>query len=80
MVGIYSNGKWARIDARGNKPGVDAQFDLDRERIAFTADPKRGEIDYTLVYPEPPPALQAALKSAIPGTANYLYLPSRLDT
>jgi transglutaminase-like putative cysteine protease len=26
---------WYRIDARGNKPGVDARFDPPRERLAF---------------------------------------------
>lgn len=35
---------WYRIDARGNKEGVDAQFDPPHERLAFTRR-VRGEMD-----------------------------------
>ena len=34
-VWIASLGRWVRFDARGDKPGVDAQFSLDEERLAF---------------------------------------------
>lgn len=45
---------WYRVDARGNKPGVDAAFDPPRERLAFVLrDP--GERDYPGVYAEPWP-------------------------
>jgi transglutaminase-like putative cysteine protease len=43
---------WYRVDPRGNKPGVDAQFDPPVERLAFAvAGP--GEANLPLVYPEP---------------------------
>jgi transglutaminase-like putative cysteine protease len=43
---------WYRIDARGNKSGVDAQFDPPVEKLAFpTSDP--GEVDLPLVHTEP---------------------------
>ncbi len=38
--------KWIRIDARGNKETVNAQFSLDKEVLAFPVRPELGEIDY----------------------------------
>jgi transglutaminase-like putative cysteine protease len=43
---------WYRIDPRGNKPGVDAQFTPPTERIAFSPAVK-GEIDLPEIWPEP---------------------------
>ena len=37
---------WVRVDARGNKEGVDAQFSLDGERLAFAVRPECGERDF----------------------------------
>ena len=45
-VYIDSLKKWIRIDARGNKPGVNAQFCLAEEKLAFPARPEFGEKDY----------------------------------
>ena len=38
--------KWIRLDARGNKENVHAQFSLDEERLAFPIREEYGEIDY----------------------------------
>lgn len=43
---------WYRVDARGNKPGVDAKFCPPNERLAFELTEK-GEVDLPGVYPEP---------------------------
>lgn len=43
---------WYRIDARGNKPGVDAQFCPPIERLAFPIVTK-GEMDLPEIFPEP---------------------------
>ncbi|MEM9191504.1 MAG: hypothetical protein AAGF12_20190, partial [Myxococcota bacterium] len=42
---VYLRGhdRWVRVDPRGNKPGVDAQFSLAEERLAFATDPSKGE-------------------------------------
>lgn len=45
-VYIDSLKKWIRLDARGNKPGVDVQFSLEKEILAFPARPEFGEKDY----------------------------------
>ncbi|MGA9047224.1 transglutaminase-like domain-containing protein [Sulfuricurvum sp.] len=51
---------WYRIDARGNKEGVDAQFDPPYEKLAF----KLGENEYDLpdLYAEPLDVVVNALK------------------
>ncbi len=56
-------GKWIRLDARGNKPGVDAQFSLDEreERLAFAVRPEMGERDYLVNLPDPPASVTDAL-------------------
>ena len=60
-VWIASRQAWIRLDARGNKPGVDAQFSLDAERLAFAVRPGCGEVDYGVVHAEPPPEITRAL-------------------
>lgn len=45
--------KWIRLDARGNKEGVNAQFSVDGERLAFSIRPDKGEVDDFVVYSEP---------------------------
>jgi hypothetical protein len=43
---------------------VDAQFTLDRERLAYVADPGAGEVDYPDVLVRPAPAVLAALRGS----------------
>lgn len=47
---------WYRIDARGNKPGVDAQFCPPVEQLAFPANDKL-EADLPEIWPEPLPVV-----------------------
>ncbi|NSC20322.1 transglutaminase family protein [Streptomyces albus subsp. chlorinus] len=56
--------RWARQDARGNKPGVDAQFSLGRERLAWPVRPEKGECEYPLLHAEPHPVVLRALRTA----------------
>lgn len=55
LNGVYisSAKKWIRLDARGNKEGVDAQFSPDNEKLAFAPHPEAGEEDILVVYDEP---------------------------
>ncbi|MBO4927101.1 MAG: transglutaminase domain-containing protein [Clostridiales bacterium] len=48
-----SLGKWVRVDARGNKPGVDAQFSIEEEKLAFPVRPGLGETDIPFIFPRP---------------------------
>jgi len=68
--------RWSRLDPRGNKPGVDARFSLDEERLAWPVHPELGEQDHFVVYPAPLTTVLAALRGAADRTA--LTLPGEL--
>ncbi len=54
---------WYRIDARGNKPGVDAQFVPPVEQLAFKLQ-AAGEYDFQGILAEPLAHVVAALQAA----------------
>ena len=45
-VFISELNKWIRLDARGNKESVHAEFCLDEEKLAFSIRSELGEVDY----------------------------------
>ena len=51
-VYIESLNKWIRLDARGNKENVHAEFSLDKESLAFPIRKEFGEIDYRDNHPD----------------------------
>lgn len=63
LVAVNLEGRWHRLDARGNKAGVAAQFDLDVERLAWPVRPEMGERDFPALHVSPPPQLIRALRS-----------------
>ena len=71
-VYIKSLDRWIRLDARGNKVGVDAQFDLEQERLVFPVRNDIGEIDYGVVYANPSAKLMQVLEDNT--DALYMYL------
>lgn len=52
-VFISNINKWIRIDARGNTNGRNAQFLIDREKLAFPIRAKYDEVDYPTIYARP---------------------------
>lgn len=52
-VYLKSFNKWVRLDARGNKEGVDAQFSIDEEKIAWPVNKELGEEDNEIIYVDP---------------------------
>lgn len=79
-VFLGSLGRWIRFDARGNKPGVDAQFSLGTERLAFTIRPEHGEIDYLRNRAEPHPDIVRTLVENEDALVMYRErLPAELD-
>ncbi|MFE2505315.1 transglutaminase-like domain-containing protein [Streptomyces rubiginosohelvolus] len=70
--------RWARVDPRGNKPGVDARFSLEEERLAWTVRRHLGEVDYPTVYAAPPPEVLSALRNAGDRTELWQTLPTHL--
>lgn len=61
-VYLKSEGRWIRLDARGNKAGVDAQFSLTEEKLAFPVREEYEEADYPVVYARPNPGTMDTLK------------------
>jgi hypothetical protein len=51
------------LDARGNKKGIDAQFSMDEEKLAFPIREGYGEMDYKINYSEPHPDIIKTLET-----------------
>ncbi len=64
LNGIYlkSLNQWIRVDARGNKPGMHAEFSTEKEILAFPMRPEMGEVDYPVIYAEPNPKVVDSLR------------------
>lgn len=54
-VYIKETNKWIRLDARGNKPGVNARFSInpDNEKLAFLVRTEMGEEDIPYIFATP---------------------------
>ncbi|GAA0293526.1 hypothetical protein GGQ92_000024 [Gracilibacillus halotolerans] len=59
---LSSIDQWIRVDARGNKDGVDAQFSIKEEKLAFSINEDLGEKDYPHIYATPHPQTISTLK------------------
>ncbi|MCM3671006.1 transglutaminase family protein [Mesobacillus maritimus] len=58
---LKSLNKWIRVDARGNKERIDAQFSTEEEKLAFPINEDLGEKDYPVIYANPHPKIVAVL-------------------
>ena len=81
LVAVYINErrKWIRLDARGNKPGVDAEFSLRQEKLAFPIRPELGEEDGTVIFPSPDPSVIRALRENKNTADLWKDLPCKLE-
>ncbi len=52
-VYLPSRKVWFRIDPRGNKEGVNSQFNIEHEQLAYTIKTGIGEMDYPYVFANP---------------------------
>jgi transglutaminase-like putative cysteine protease len=64
VVWLPDQARWIRLDARGNKPGVDARFSIEAEYLAFPIRPDLGERDFAEIHAEPLPSTLAALRTS----------------
>ncbi len=69
---------WYRVDARGNKQGVNAQFIPPKEQLAFTNHAK-GEVDYGMILAEPWPTVVHALQNMNNAQILANKLPDKLS-
>ncbi len=79
--------RWIRLDARGNKPGVQAEFGCigppssvfdHHEQLAFPIRPQLGEVDYPTVFLKPHPAVIRALQTYLTAADLIAHLPNTL--
>lgn len=61
---LESLDKWIRVDARGNKAGVNAEFNLEKEVLAFPIRAEYQEVDFPMVYSQPNRNVIAALRKS----------------
>ena len=64
LVAVHLQGSWHRQDPRGNKPGVDAQFSLTTEQLAWPVATELGECDYPQLLVSPHPEVVRVLQGA----------------
>lgn len=81
LNGVYVKDckKWIRLDARGNKTGVSAQFSTETEQLAFPIRPNLGEVDGFTVYPDPDIKILEKLRNSKTRTELWDDLPVELS-
>ncbi|MFL0584327.1 transglutaminase family protein [Solibacillus silvestris] len=78
-VFIRQLNKWIRLDARGNKKGVNAEFSMFEEKLAFTVNPHFDEVDYPMIYVKPNSKTIDILKQSDDALVMYLNdLPEKI--
>lgn len=78
LIAVYSQGRWCRLDPRGNNDRVSSSFDLETESLVYRPNSELGEIDYPQVYALP--ASEVIIALAPRGNALQMALPSALNT
>jgi transglutaminase-like putative cysteine protease len=78
-VFLESLNRWIRIDARGNKPGVQAEFSINEEILAFPIREEFDEKDYPIIYTNPNQKTIAILEANTDALEMYIHhLPDAL--
>jgi hypothetical protein len=50
---VFLNQKWIRLDSRGNRGEINAQFSLNAEKLAYTIKNRNGNVDYPYIHSKP---------------------------
>lgn len=72
-VFLTSLNRWIRLDARGNKPGVNAQFSINEEYLAFPIREEFAEKDYPTIFVNPNPKTIKTLENHRHALDMYKY-------
>ena len=70
--------KWIRVDARGNTNGINAQFSIEKEQLAFVMDPLADEFIYQAIFAAPVDSVVNRLKMYKTRSELWLDLPQCL--
>lgn len=71
--------RWVRVDPRGNKKGVKAQFSIKEEKLAFPVRFELGEVDLPIIFTEPDSNVIKALNSYSTVEELFNNLPKELS-
>ncbi|NLY76371.1 MAG: transglutaminase domain-containing protein [Firmicutes bacterium] len=77
-VYIKQINKWLRLDSRGNKEGINAQFSTEREMLAFPVRSELGEEDGKIIYAAPNAKVISALENSKTREELIKNLPTEL--
>ena len=77
---VYVGGKWIKLDARGNKPGVHTHFSTEEPSLAFECRPEYEEHFWKGIYAEPHLATMRALEESRRLQDVIEKLPDEIDT
>lgn len=75
---LASLARWIRVDARGNTNGINAQFSLKKELLAFAMDPAADEFIYETIFAAPVSSVVERLKMYASRSELWLDLPQSL--
>lgn len=80
LNGLYLSDldRWIRVDARGNTGGINAQFDTEKEKLAFPPRPAQGEYTYKPIFAKPAKVVIDVLKRYKTCSELWPHLPERL--
>ncbi|MDD6339589.1 MAG: transglutaminase-like domain-containing protein [Butyrivibrio sp.] len=80
LNGVYLSefDRWIRLDARGNRADVNAQFSVEEEKLAFSVREEYNEIDIETVFSEPDKEIIKVFERCGTRTELWANLPSRL--
>lgn len=71
--------RWIRIDARGNKLGVHAEFSLEEEQLAYHVNEEMNEKEYSFIFMKPNEKTMETLRNNQNAKVMYKYsLPDAL--
>lgn len=69
---------WFRLDPRGNKPGIDSQFSIEKEKLAYPIRPELGEVDYPNVFTKPLNSVITAMKDSKDSQELFFKRPEKI--
>ncbi len=75
---LVSLDRWIRVDARGNTNGINAQFNIQKEQLAFDMDPLADEFIYETIFAAPVSSVVNRLKMYTTRSELWLDLPQSL--
>ena len=75
---IEDTNKWVRVDPRGNTGSCNAQFDIEKEQLAYSTNKDLGEFIYETVFTNPDPNVITVLKRFKNRNEMWPHLPDKL--